>query len=427
MLIAPPSLNAPARRHPPIPTTGSRPKREAGATLPQLLCLSGLGVLQMNRLIGMMFASALIVWLPCGCSTSPTIEVLATSPSRVSSELEQIAPYSAINAAVAEWVAELPPLDAAEPDSGGQSLQHMEIAPDGSWFWYSPPHFYEARKRLGEPDAVPDSLSGLTMLWRRDGQSWTRVPMPRYEVPKGIYSSSRIVVTKSGRAYRLDGGGLTDLGIAPGGTTCASPNGFIITVRPTDPTRIEADIVEVRRLTDDGRVDLIAESRLKWREEAWNWATFVWSEGGTSVVVCSKLRIDLPLGTMTPWTGATFRSGSSVPGGAAVTDRDDIVTLDSDAKLRVVAEFEPPNTGRHFVYTASPSGRQAVIKRPTAGFLGSDVNAYWRVEVRPGMGFPTMSGERIGHPSDQWFTVARPPAVPDGAAPKSSSTPALKP
>ncbi len=381
----------------------------------------------MNRLFSMMLASALLFWLPCGCATSPMIEVLATSPSRVSSELEQIAPYNAINAAVAEWVAELPPLDAAEPVSGSQSLQHMEIAFDGSWFWYSPPQFYEAKKRLGDPDPVPDSLAGLTMLWRRDGQRWTRVPMPRYEIPSGAYSSSRIVVAKSGRAYRLDGAGLTDLGIAPGGTTCASPNGFIITVRPTNPKQGEADLVEVRQIADDGQVALIAESRLKWRKEAWNWATFVWAEGGNSVVVCSKLRIDFPLGTMTPWTGANFRSGSSIPGGAAVTDRDDIVILDADAKLRIVAEFEPPNTGRHFVYTASPSGGQAVIKRPTAGFLGSDVNAYWRIDVRPGMRFPTMSGERIGHPSDQWFTVARPPAVREGGAPKLAPSPALKP
>ncbi|MFN8730852.1 MAG: hypothetical protein ACK5Z4_13440 [Planctomyces sp.] len=381
----------------------------------------------MKRLQLLFMIWALYVSGLCGCVAAPPTEALAINAAQISDELRDVAPFGSIDAEIASWIRELPPLESPLPPAGKYQAANIEVASDGSWFSFLSPQFHEARKRLPDPNGSVDSPSHLLMFWQRDGNQWRRVSPPRFETPTGAYSSGRVVTTVSGRAYRFDGGALVDLGIPPGGTTCAVPSGFVVTVRPIGERSKAAYVVETRVLRANGQVDMVSESPLDWRREPPEWPTFVLTEGGSSMIVCSSLRVCFPDGRAEPWSSAHFKSSSMVPGGAVVTWGDDIVRLNSDAKVQLIADLNPPSSGRHFVYSVSPTGKRAVIQRPTWGFLGTDVNAFWLIDVRPGMSFPTMSGTRIGFTYDKWFVVESPERASLDVPLKSNPTSTPKP
>lgn len=356
-----------------------------------------------------------MVLLPA-CASPARTEYLAFDPAQFSREMKDRPPYSSILGEIEAWIAELPP---PEPDPSSfvssRFLRHLQIAHDGSWFWSAAPQFGAAWHAQHKAGGSEDSVASLMMLWRRDGDRWVRVPLTKSILPYASESSSSLIADSRGRVHRLDQGGLTDLGIAPGGTSSVSPDGYIVTARPIKDRGDDVYTIEIRRAIPSGEVELLLETQatLTWSRARQPAITFAWAEGGRSVVVGSRLRVSFSANTATAsaWGGVVFRESSTVPGGAMVTDDFRIVRLDADCRVSVIANIRTPNGDRQDLISASPSGRWAVIQRPTWVPFGTDENAYWLVPVRDGMGFPTVSGTRVPYDQFTWVSV---PAAGDG-------------
>lgn len=355
-----------------------------------------------------------MVLLPA-CASPARTEYLAFDPAQFSREMKDRPPYSSILGEIEAWIGELPP---PEPDrSAGSSrfLRHLEVAPDGSWFWSAAPQIDAAwhdRERTG---ASEDSVASLMMLWRRDGDRWVRVPLTTTIWPSASLSSGSLIVHSKGRVHRIVNDAIVDCGVPSGGRSSVSPDGYIVTARPVKDRGDDIYTIEVRRVLASGELEklLVMEASLTWSRAQQPAITFAWAEGGRSVVVGSRVRVDLSGDTATAsaWTGPVFRQSSTVPGGAMVTDDFRIVRLDPDCRVSVIANIRTPNGDRQDLISASPSGRWAVIQRPTWVPFGTDENAYWLVPVRDGMGFPTVSGTRVPYDQFTWVSV---PAAGDG-------------
>lgn len=363
---------------------------------------------------GVLFAalavSAIALFAAPGCASQPRTEFLAFDPAQFSREMKDRPPYSSILSEIEAWISELPRSESGPASTTSpRFLRHLQVSPDGSWFWCAAPQYAEARRAQAKTGAAEGSVASLTMLWRREGDRWVRVPLTKYILPYASESSAALIADSRGRVHRLDQGGLTDLGIPPGGTSSVSPDGYIVTARPIKDRGDDVYAIEIRRAIPSGEVELLLETQatLTWSRARQPAITFAWAEGGRSVVVGSRLRVDFSTNTAaaSAWGGVVFRESSTVPGGAMVTDDFRIVRLDADCRVSVIANIRTPNGDRQDLISASPSGRWAVIQRPTWVPFGTDENAYWLVPVRDGMAFPTASGTRVPYDQFTWVSI----------------------
>ncbi len=363
---------------------------------------------------GVLFAalavSAIALFATPGCASQPRTEFLAFDPAQFSREMKDRPPYSSILGEIEAWISELP--DAQSDRSAGSSrfLRHLEVAPDGSWFWSAAPQIDAAwhdRERTG---ASEDSVAALMMLWRRDGDRWVRVPLTTTIWPSASLSSGSLIVHSKGRVHRIVNDAIVDCGVPSGGRSSVSPDGYIVNARPVKDRGDDVYTIDVRRVLASGEVEnlLVMEASLTWSRAQQPAITFAWAEGGRSVVVGSRVRVDLSgtTATASAWTGPVLRQSSTVPGGAMVTDDFRIVRLDADCRVSVIADVRTPTGDRQDLVSASPSGRWAVIQRPTWVPFGTDENAYWLVPVRDGMAFPTASGTRVPYDQFTWVSIS---------------------
>ncbi len=402
MMIEPFRTNAPTRLHHPRPPRPAGRRRDEDADRCRAARVPGLWAV--NLLLCVLAA----LFLP-GCASPPRTEFLAFYPAQFNREMKERPPYSSILGEIEAWIAELPGAEADRSAGSSRFLRHLEVAPDGSWFWSAAPQIDEAwhnRERTGASEA---SVAALMMLWRRDGERWVRVPLTTTMWPSASLSSGSLIVHSKGRVHRIVDGSLIDCGVPSGGRSSVSPDGYIVTARPVKDRGDDVYTIEVRRVLASGGVEklLEMESSLTWSRALQPAITFAWAEGGRSVVVGARVRIDLSGSTAkaTAWSGPVFRQSSTVPGGAMVTDDFRIVRLDADCRVSVIADIRTPTGDRQGLVSASPSGRWAVIQRPTWVPFGTDENAFWLVPVRDGMGFPTVSGTRVPYDQFTWVSI----------------------
>lgn len=307
------------------------------------------------------------------------------------------------------WLRSLPGDGSINEDDWDDRIPRFAMSLDAEWFWVRSPDRVPGLKEPSDRGSTEAASSSRAMLWRRDGAAWKRVPISVTAAPVHYSSSGSLIVLSDGTVHRISGDQLQDLHIPPGGASTASESGWIVTMRPSQMSSAGTHRVEVRHVDGAGAIRVVAESDFRRQPTRWPWPTFVWAEDGQSVVVCSSVRVRLPAGTIESWAGADFRTSTSVAGGAVINELDDIVKVLSDGTVRVIHDFAPPETGRHFVFKTSPSGRQMVFQRPTAGFLGTDRNALWLIDVVPGMSFPSSGGVRGAWGGGCWVRAGQLP------------------